>query len=96
MFLLGMQLHYLILALFYVLNAHIFKVTYGADNSSIRLPNTITPDHYKLKVLTHLNDAHGFQYKGDVFIKVNKTDLTINFWSTKLNDRKMFHFVKSS
>lgn len=36
-----------------------------------RLPRTIFPEHYKLHVLTHINDDEGFKYYGDVRIKVN-------------------------
>lgn len=35
-----------------------------------RLPRTIFPEHYKLNVLTHINDDEGFKYYGDVRIKV--------------------------
>ena len=69
-----MYLHHLILTLFYVINAHIVNLTYGAanDSVSIRLPHSISPEHYKLKVLTHLNDTNAFQFIGDVFITVIK------------------------
>lgn len=64
---LGMNLHHLILILFYV------NLTYGAahNTTDIRLPHSISPEHYKLKVLTHLNDTNPFQFKGEVFITVN-------------------------
>lgn len=36
-----------------------------------RLPKSVYPDYYKLKVLTHLNDADGFKFYGNVWIKVS-------------------------
>lgn len=38
-----------------------------------RLPKSITPDHYKLKILTHIEDEKPFQFFGDVSIKVGKS-----------------------
>lgn len=37
---------------------------------SYRLPTAITPEHYKLEVLTHLNDTEGFVFRGSVWITV--------------------------
>lgn len=46
--------------------------TTNAVAESYRLPNTIYPDLYKLKVLTYLDDPeHGFKFTGDVAIKVS-------------------------
>lgn len=35
-----------------------------------RLPRTIFPEFYKLTIFTHINDAEGFKFYGDVRIKV--------------------------
>lgn len=36
-----------------------------------RLPQTVHPEHYKLEVITHLNDTNdGFRFSGRVWIKV--------------------------
>lgn len=46
--------------------------TTNAVAESYRLPNTIYPAHYKLKVLTYLDDPeHGFKFSGSVVIKVS-------------------------
>lgn len=38
-----------------------------------RLPLTVHPEHYKLEVITHLNDSvsDGFRFSGRVWIKVS-------------------------
>lgn len=36
-----------------------------------RLPSSVLPEYYKLKVLTHLNDTNGFKFLGNVWIKVS-------------------------
>lgn len=35
-----------------------------------RLPTAITPENYKLEVVTHLNDTEGFVFRGIVWIMV--------------------------
>lgn len=35
-----------------------------------RLPTAITPENYKLEVITHLNDTEGFLFRGSVWITV--------------------------
>lgn len=37
---------------------------------SYRLPTAITPENYKLEVITHLNDTEGFLFRGIVWITV--------------------------
>jgi hypothetical protein len=37
---------------------------------SYRLPTAVTPEHYKLEVITHLNDSQGFLFYGSVWITV--------------------------
>lgn len=44
------------------------KETVGKGGN--RLPKSITPEHYKLKILTHIEDDTPFQFIGDVLIKV--------------------------
>lgn len=36
-----------------------------------RLPTNVHPEHYKVKILTHLGDENGFIFKGKVWIKVS-------------------------
>lgn len=43
------------------------KVIY--DN--YRLPKAVTPENYKLEVITHLNDTQGFRFRGAVWITVS-------------------------
>lgn len=38
---------------------------------SYRLPTAITPENYKLNVITHLNDTEGFIFRGSVWITVS-------------------------
>ena len=37
---------------------------------SYRLPTAVTPENYKLDVITHLNDTEGFLFRGNVWITV--------------------------
>lgn len=37
---------------------------------SYRLPTAITPENYRLEVITHLNDTEGFIFRGIVWITV--------------------------
>lgn len=37
---------------------------------SYRLPTSITPENYKLEVITHMNDTEGFVFRGSVWITV--------------------------
>jgi hypothetical protein len=37
---------------------------------SYRLPTAITPENYKVEVITHLNDTEPFGFKGVVWITV--------------------------
>lgn len=37
-----------------------------------RLPTAVTPENYKLEVITHLNDTEGFLFKGHVWITVRE------------------------
>lgn len=37
---------------------------------SYRLPTAITPENYRLEVITHLNDTEGFLFRGVVWITV--------------------------
>lgn len=38
---------------------------------SYRLPVAVTPENYKLNVITHLNDTEGFVFRGNVWITVS-------------------------
>lgn len=40
------------------------------DDHSYRLPTSFNPEHYKVKVLTHLGDSDGFKFSGRVWIKM--------------------------
>lgn len=40
------------------------------DDHKYRLPTTFNPEHYKVKVLTHLGDNDGFKFSGRVWIKM--------------------------
>lgn len=50
--------------------APVEDVTYD----SYRLPTSITPENYKLNVVTHLNDTEGFIFRGSVWITVSLLD----------------------
>lgn len=39
---------------------------------SYRLPTAVTPENYKLEVITHLNDTEGFLFRGAVWITVSR------------------------
>lgn len=39
--------------------------------NTYRLPTAITPENYKLNVITHLNDTEGFVFRGSVWITVS-------------------------
>lgn len=44
----------------------------GTSNSNYRLPKSVHPEHYRVEILTHLNDEdQGFKYYGKVWIKVS-------------------------
>jgi hypothetical protein len=45
---------------------------------SYRLPTAITPENYKLDVITHLNDTEGFVFRGSVWITVRMKTSTIH------------------
>jgi hypothetical protein len=47
-------------------NATIEEAVYD----SYRLPTAVTPENYKLEVITHLNDTEGFLFRGVVWITV--------------------------
>lgn len=38
--------------------------------NTYRLPTAVTPENYKLDVITHLNDTEGFLFRGSVWITV--------------------------
>ena len=38
---------------------------------SNRLPTAVTPENYKLEIITHLDDEEGFTFKGNVLITVS-------------------------
>lgn len=62
-----------------------------------RLPTAFTPEHYKLAVITHLGDADGFSFSGNVRIKVNvplRSMLFITVW--RLRKRFCFYFFVST
>lgn len=46
----------------------------GAPNV-FRLPEHIHPLHYKLRIVTHLDDEEGFKFTGKVWIKVSARDV---------------------
>lgn len=39
-----------------------------------RLPQNVHPLHYKLRIVTHLDDEEGFKFTGKVWIKVSRND----------------------
>lgn len=39
--------------------------------NTYRLPTSVTPENYKLEVITHLNDTEGFVFRGNVWITVS-------------------------
>lgn len=44
----------------------------GTSSSNYRLPTSVHPEHYRVEILTHLNDDdQGFKYYGKVWIKVS-------------------------
>lgn len=44
----------------------------GTSSSNYRLPHSVHPEHYRVEILTHLNDNdQGFTYYGKVWIKVS-------------------------
>lgn len=47
------------------------SVTPPAVYDDYRLPTAITPENYKLNVITHLNDTEGFIFRGSVWITVS-------------------------
>lgn len=54
----------------------IFPIDPKADKELLagdeyRLPTALTPDYYKLEVITHLGDTEGFRFNGNVRIKVS-------------------------
>ena len=63
----------LVLAVYFLI-AYAARTSYGAKETvgkgGNRLPKSITPEYYKLKVLTHIEDETPFQFNGDVQIKV--------------------------
>lgn len=42
-----------------------------SDKNVFRLPEYIHPLHYKLRIVTHLDDEEGFKFTGKVWIKVS-------------------------
>ena len=44
---------------------------------SYRLPTSITPENYKLEVITHLNDTEGFIFRGVVWITVSEVLISV-------------------
>lgn len=58
----------------------LFVTVRGTSSSNYRLPKSIHPEHYRVEILTHLNDDdQGFKYYGKVWIKVS-----VMFSSTSL------------
>lgn len=48
---------------------------------SYRLPSAVTPENYKLEVITHLNDTEGFVFRGVVWITVSIKISSLNLTS---------------
>lgn len=46
---------------------------------SYRLPTAVTPENYRLEVITHLNDTEGFAFRGVVWITV-RTRSCLGMW----------------
>lgn len=60
-----------------------------------RLPRTVHPEHYKLEVITHLNDADdGFRFSGRVWIRIacdEDTDrITLHSKQLKMNESSVY------
>lgn len=49
-----------------------------AAGDEYRLPTALTPEHYKLEVITHLGDADGFKFNVNVRIKVSASTIELN------------------
>lgn len=45
-----------------------------SEKNVFRLPEYIHPLHYKLRIVTHLDDEEGFKFTGKVWIKVSMQD----------------------
>lgn len=60
-----MEYRHGLFSIFLIINLLSVTVLHGH-----RLPKSIKPEHYNLKVLTHLDDNSGFSYGGDVTITV--------------------------
>lgn len=45
----------------------------NARNEDVRLSMDVQPEHYKLRILTHLQDEFAFEFMGDVLIRVMLT-----------------------
>lgn len=44
-----------------------------------RLPQNVHPLHYKLRIVTHLDDEEGFKFTGKVWIKVSTISIDQRF-----------------
>lgn len=51
---------------------------------SYRLPTAVSPENYRLEVITHLNDTEGFAFKGIVWITV-RTRSCLGMWRHSQN-----------
>lgn len=51
--------------------AAIAEEVVSSSANIFRLPENIHPLHYKLRIVTHLDDEEGFKFTGKVWIKVS-------------------------
>lgn len=58
-------------------NADLEEVPSAEDAiyDSYRLPTAITPENYRVEVVTHLNDTEGFNFRGIVWITVRTAEI---------------------
>lgn len=49
----------------------------AGEENVFRLPEFVHPLHYKLRIVTHLDDEEGFKFTGKVWIKVSKQEVDL-------------------
>ncbi|XP_077291790.1 aminopeptidase N-like [Arctopsyche grandis] len=69
-----------------------FLVIFGSS-SAYRLPKSIAPEHYDLKVLTYLDPKENFTFEGSVLIQLNALDdtkaITLHSHNLKISESEI-------
>ncbi|XP_013114368.2 aminopeptidase N [Stomoxys calcitrans] len=72
-------------AILFVLAYIFLQVVYTNSYSHFRLPTSIQPEHYHLKVITHMDNTATFRYEGQISMRFRVLEATNNITMHALN-----------